>query len=119
MAVLDNVVVFVASLLIGGLGIHVGAMVIASSKDYGHAVVTAALGAIVWAVVNTVVGGIPLLGPVLVLLAYLLVIRLRYGVGWLAAGGIALVAWVAVLVVLYLLATVGVTSFEATGVPGV
>lgn len=119
MALVDNVVVLVASLLIGGLGILVGASVIASSRDYSHAVVTAALGAIVWAVVNAIVGGIPLLGPVLVLLAYLLVIRFRYGVGWVAAVGIALVAWVAVLVVLYLLATVGVTSFKATGVPGV
>ena len=119
MALVDNVVVFVASLLIGGLGIHVGAGLIASSRDYGHAVVTAALGAIVWALVSALVGGVPLLGPALVLLAYLLVIRFRYRVGWLEAGGIALVAWIAVLVVLYLLATVGATSFEATGVPGV
>ena len=119
MALVDNVVVFVASLLIGGLGIHVGAGVVTGSKDYGHAVVTAGLGAIAWAVVNALVGGVPLVGPVLVLLAYLLVIRFRYRAGWLEAGGIALVAWVAVLVVLYLLATVGVTTFDATGVPGV
>jgi len=119
MALVDNVVVFVASLLIGGLGIHVGASIIASSRNYGHAVVTAGLGAIVWAIVNSLVGGVPLVGPVLVLLAYLLVIRFRYRTGWLEAGGIALVAWVAVLVVLYVLATVGVTTFEATGVPGV
>jgi hypothetical protein len=32
--------VFVVSLLIGGQGIHVGASAIASSRDYGHAVVS-------------------------------------------------------------------------------
>jgi hypothetical protein len=57
--------------------------------------------------------------PVLVFGAYLLVIRFRYRVGWLEAGGIALVAWIAVIIMLYVLAAVGVTSFKPTGVPGV
>ena len=119
MALTDSLVVFVVGLLIGGLGIHVGASVVAGARDYSHAVVTAAIGAVVWAVVGGLVGGIPLLGPVLTLLAYLFVIRLRYRAGWIAAGGIAVVAWLAVLVVLYALATVGVTTFEAVDVPGV
>jgi hypothetical protein len=119
MALVDSVVVFLVSLLIGGLGIHVGASVVADSRDYSHAVVTAALGALVWSVVGGLVGGIPLIGPALTLLAYLLVIRFRYRVGWVSAGGVAVVAWLAVLVVLYVLATVGVTTFEAVNVPGV
>jgi hypothetical protein len=119
MAIVDSVVVLLVSLLIGGLGIHVGAAVVAGARDYGHAVVTAAVGAIVWAVVGGLLGGIPLVGPALTLLAYLLVIRLRYRTGWVSAGGIALVAWLSALVVLYVLATVGVTTFEAVNVPGV
>ena len=119
MALVDSVVVLLVSLLIGGLGIHVGASVVAGARDYGHAVVTAAAGAVVWAVVGGLLGGIPLVGPALTLLAYLLVIRLRYRTGWVSAGGIALVAWLSVLVVLYVLATVGVTTFEAVNVPGV
>jgi hypothetical protein len=119
MALLDSAVVLLVALLIGGLGIHVGASIVAGGRDYGHAVVTAAVGAIVWAVVGGLVGGIPLLGPVVTLLAYLLVIRIRYRTGWVAAGGIALVAWLAVLVVLYLLAVGGVTTFRAVNVPGV
>ena len=119
MALVDSVVVLLVSLLIGGLGIHVGASVVADSRDYSHAVVTAAIGAVVWAVVGGFVGGIPLVGPVLTLLAYLFVIRVRYRTGWLSAAGVALVAWLAVLVVLYVLASVGVTTFEAVNVPGV
>ncbi len=117
MATIDNVLVFVVSLLIGGLGIHLGSLVIAERHDYGHAVITAAIGALVWAVVTAVLGGA--LGAVLALLAYLLVVKWRYGTGWIAAGGIALVAWLVSLVVLSLLDRLGYVDFSALGVPGV
>jgi hypothetical protein len=118
MAPVDNLVVFVVSALIGGLGIYAGASVIVGHADYGHAVITALIGAFVWAIAGRLVGGIPLVGPALTLLAYLAVVKWRYRAGWLEAGGIALVAWVAVLVVLYLLALAGVSDFNAIGVPG-
>ena len=118
MALLDSAVVFLVSLLVGALGIHVGAALIAGVEDYSRAVWTALLGAIVWAVVAFFLGWIPGLGPLLVYLSYLAVIKARYPGGWLDAVGIALVAWVASLAVLYVLAAVGWTSFEAVGVPG-
>lgn len=118
MAVVDNAVVFVVSLLIGGVGIYVGGRVVAGRGDYGHAVLTALVGAIVWAVVGGLVGNVPLFGPAATLLAYLAVVKWRYGTGWVAAGAIALVAWIAVLVVLFLFATADVTAFDAVGVPG-
>lgn len=116
--VLESVVVFLVSLLIGALGIYVGARIIVGSGDYDHAIVTALIGAIVWAVVGFVVGWIPLLGPLLALLAYIAVINFRYPGDWTAAAMIGLVAWVTVLIVLYALAALGVTGFEAVGVPG-
>lgn len=119
MALVDSLVVFVVSLLIGALGIYVGARVITDSDDYSYALVTALIGAIVWGVVGFFVGWIPLLGPILVLLAYVTVIKLRYPGGYLDAAGIALVAWIASLIVLYALAAAGITTFEAAGVPGV
>jgi hypothetical protein len=119
MAPADNLVVLVVSLLVGGVGIYVGASVLASARSYTHAVVTAGIGAIVWGVVGALLGGIPLIGPVVTLLAYLLVVKWRYGVGWLVAGGIALVAWVAALVVLALFAAVGATELSAVGIPNV
>jgi hypothetical protein len=114
----DSLVVFVVSLLVGGLGIYAGGRLLAGNDDYGHAVVTAAIGALIWIVANALVGGIPLLGPILVAITYLAVIRWRYGVGWLTAGGVTLVAWLAALVVLALLASLGVGSFDAIGIPG-
>lgn len=114
MAVVDSIVVFVVSLLIGGLGIYVGARVIADVDDYGHAILTALLGAIAWAVVSW----IPLIGAVLALIVYLAVVNFRYPGGWVNAILITLIAWIASAVVLYVLEFLGLVTFGAFGVPG-
>lgn len=117
--VAENVVVFLTSLLVGALGIHVGALLITGTRDYTHAVFTAGIGAIVWAIAGFLFGWIPLLGPVLVFLAYLWVVKRRYPGGWITAGGIALVAWIASIAVLSVLSTLGLTNVGATGIPGI
>lgn len=118
MALLDSVIVFAVSLLIGALGIYVGARIVVHHDDYTYAIVTAAIGAIVWAVVAFFVGWIPFLGPLLALVAYVGVINYRYPGGWLNSAIISIVAWLAAVIVLYLLAVLGIASFEAIGVPG-
>jgi len=119
MALIDSIVVFIVSLLIGAIGIYAGARVVADYDDYTYAIVTALIGAIVWVVVAFFLGWIPFLGPLLALLAYIAVINARYPGGWVNAILIALVAWIASIIVLYVLAAVGFASFEAVGVPGV
>lgn len=118
MALVESLVVFAVSLLIGALGIYLGARVITGEEDYTYAIVTALIATIVWVIIGFFFGWIPLLGPLLALLAYITVINLRYPGSYVDAIGIALVAWIASLVVLYVLAVVGLTSFEAAGVPG-
>ena len=118
MALVDSMIVFVVSLLIGALGIYVGGRIVADHDDYTYAVVTALIGAIIWGVVGFLFGWIPLLGPLLVLVAYVAVINVRYPGGWGDAVVIALIAWVASFVVLYVLALLGIGAFEAVGVPG-
>lgn len=119
MALVDSLIVFVVSLLIGAFGIYVGASVLTDEADYTYAIITALIGAIVWTIFAFFFGWIPLLGPILTLLAYVGVINWRYEGGWGTAIGIALIAWVAVFVVLYLLAILDVATFEAMGVPGI
>lgn len=118
MALIDTIIVFVVSLLIGALGIYFGARVITDYDDYTYAIITALLGAIIWAVVGFLFGWIPFLGPLLVLIAYVAVINYRYPGGWVNAILISLIAWIASVVVLYVLALVGVGAFEAIGIPG-
>jgi len=119
MALIDNLLVFIVSLLIGGLGIHIGAIVTVGSYDYSKALWTALIGAIIWTVVGFFFGFIPLLGPAVTFLAWLTVINSSYEGGWINALVIAGIAWISVLAILYLLATLGIGEFGAIGVPGV
>ncbi len=114
----SSLVVFVISLLIGAFGIYVGARVVTNHEDYTYAIVTALVGALAWAVVAFLVGWIPFLGPILAFVAYLGIINWRYPGGWFDALAITLIAWIAVLVVLYVLSVLDVTTPEAFGVPG-
>jgi hypothetical protein len=111
--------VFVVGLLVGALGIYVGARVVVDVEDYTYAIVTALIASILWAIVGLFLGWIPLVGPIIALLVYVGVLNWRYPGGWLAATAIALIAWAASLLVLYVLAVVGITTFDAIGVPGV
>jgi len=115
----DAIVVFIVSLLIGALGVYVGGRVVAGVEDYSHALITALIGALVWAIVGFFFGWIPLLGPALTLLAYVAVINWRFPGGWVDAALISLVAWVTSLLVLYVLALLDIGAFDAFGVPGV
>ncbi|MFC7046104.1 hypothetical protein ACFQH6_12395 [Halobacteriaceae archaeon GCM10025711] len=118
MALIESIVVFLISLLIGAFGIYVGARIITNTESFGKGVVTALIGAIVWAVVGLLFGWVPFLGPLLALLAYVAVVNWQYPGGWASAAAISLIAWVAALVVLYVLGVLGIVGFEALGVPG-
>lgn len=113
----ETVVLFIVSLLIGALGIHVGAVVIAGVENYGKAVLTALAGALVWGIANYFLSGVPLLGPALTLVAYIGVIKYLYKESWLRSGGIALLAWIVAVGILTVLSKLGVEQLKAVGIP--
>ena len=118
----SSAVVFAVSLLIGGFAISVGAKVALKSDEYSHALVTALLGALSWAVVEFVLGavGVPgALSSLAGLVVWVWVVRRRYEVGWLRGSVIGVFAWLAALVVLGLLELLGVGGLGAYGIPGV
>ncbi|ELZ19475.1 hypothetical protein [Natrinema limicola] len=108
-------VAFLVALLVGGLAIFISARVVVDVDNYSHALVTALLGAITWALTSWV----PLLGPILALIAWIWVINWRYPGGWGTAAVIGLVAWLAALVILFVLNAVFRLGVGAFGVPGV
>ena len=110
-----SIVSFVVALLVGGLAIYVGARVVADVDDYGHAVVTALLGALAWALTSW----IPLIGPIVALVAWVWVVKWRYPGGWGTAAIIGLVAWLAALVILFIVDGILGLGIGAFGVPGV
>jgi hypothetical protein len=116
---LDGVVVFVVSLLLGAAAIHVAADY-AVYRDshrrlgYEHAILTALLGALVWALLSWV----PLVGALLALAGWVGVIKYRYPGGWVKAGVTGAAAWAAAVVGLAALELVGIGGVSALGIPG-
>lgn len=119
MALVDSIVIFVVSLLIGASGIYAGVRLVADrSVGFGSAVITALLGVIVYTVLGFL-NIIPVIGPLLLLVIWVGVINLRYPGGWGSAIGIGLVAWFVSVAVLYLLGSIfEFISLSALGIPG-
>jgi len=109
-----SLVAFVVALLVGGLAIYLSARVVADVDDYGRAVVTAVLGALGWAVT----AWIPLIGPILALIVWIGVLKWRYPGGWGTAAVMGLIAWVAALLILFVVNAVLGVGVGAFGVPG-
>lgn len=112
---IGSLVAFVIALLVGGLAIYLSARVIVDVDDYSHAVVTAFLGAVGWALT----AWIPLVGPLIALVVWVWVIKWRYPGGWVKAATIGFGAWLAALAILFLVNSVFGLGIGAFGVPGV
>lgn len=91
--VLTAIVSFVISLLLTAAAIYVGASVLTNVQDYGLAVMTAFIGALAW----VLLGWIPIVGFFVALIAYLTVVNFAYPGGYLKAAGIALIAWIVLM----------------------
>lgn len=111
---IGSIVAFVVALLVGGLAIYISASIIADVQDYSHAVVTALLGAIGWAIF----AWIPLVGSLLALVVWIGVINWRYPGGWKQAALIGVLAWLSALVILAIVNAVFGLGIGALGVPG-
>lgn len=117
MAFIDSLSIFIANLIIGGIGIFIGAKVITGRSDFSYALMTALLGAIVWSIVSFFLGGFAFVGALITLFAWIAVINSRYAGGWINAILIGFASWLAVLATLIVLSWVGITGFTAIGVP--
>jgi hypothetical protein len=117
-SLVSAVFVFVVNLIIGAIGIHTGArLLIDQDTGFGRAIATAFIGAIIWAVVAFFVGWIPIVGPILTLIAWIGFVNRQYPGGWGTAAGIGIVSWIVVLIILYILSLVGLVGLNAIGVP--
>lgn len=112
--IVGSVISFVVALLVGGLAIYVSARFVAGVDDYGHAVITALLGALGWALTSW----IPLIGPLIALVVWVGVINWRYPGDWVKAAIIGIVAWASATVIIFILNEILGLGVGAFGVPG-
>ena len=104
---------FVVGLLVGGLALAVGQRLVVGNADLQAATVTAAIGAVAWAIVD----GVPLLGPLLALGVWLAILHWRFDAGWFGTAVIGGVAWITALVAVALGSALGLPVEEAIGIP--
>jgi hypothetical protein len=114
------IVDFAVNLLVGGVAFYASARFLVyrdryGHGDVGHAVLTAVLGALAWAIPSQ----IPLVGTLLAFVGWLAVVRFRYPGGWLKTVTLAAAAWAVAVLLAALLALVGLGPVSAVGVPGV
>ena len=120
MAVADAVLIFVLSLLVGAVAILIGArLLVDADAGLANATLTALVGALVWSISSLFVDWIPLLGVLVMLIAWIGVINWRYPGGWITATAIGVVAWLAAVALVSAVALVGVVTPDALGIPGV
>lgn len=115
----SGLIAFAVNLLIGGAALHLAARYVVfrdrpGALTFEHAVLTALLGAIVWAILSLV----PVVGVLLALLGWVGVIRWRYPGGLVDAVKLGLAAWAAAVIILAVLEFAGVRTLTALGVPG-
>lgn len=109
---------FVASLIVVSIATYASTAILTDESSWLHSLVTAVLTSAVWFGVTYLTGSaFAIAGPILAVVAYVAVVNWRYPGGWIRAGSIALVTWIATFVIIYGLALVGISSFEALGVP--
>lgn len=117
---ISSILIWFVGLLIGAVGISAGAkLLLDRDTGFRRAILTALVGATVWALLSYFVTGIPLIGPILMLIIWVGVINWIYPGGWGTAAGIGLVAWLVAVLILYALSTLGVVTPDALGIPGV
>jgi hypothetical protein len=116
---LGPIVVFLISVVVGVVGIYVGAqLVIDRDVGWTRAALAAVVGAFAWAVTIAFVGWIPLLGPLLALIVWIGIINWSYPGGWGSAIAIGIIAWLVASALVYFVSGFIGLGLGAFGIPG-
>jgi hypothetical protein len=104
MALFEIILGFLLSLLISAIIIYVATKLFGESEGIGTAVLTAFLGAIIFAVAGSF--GIGWIAALIAGIVWLLAIGSMYKVGWIKSFLIAVIIWIFATIVSYILPTI-------------
>lgn len=114
----SSLLTFIIGLVAGGIGIYAGAWITLGQASISTAIFAAFIGAIVWGIASFFIGWMPLIGTAMTFIVWLGSINWLYPGGWMTALQIAIFAWIASLLLSFLVEGLGYTSSKAIGVPG-
>ena len=123
---IGTVIVFVVSMLVGGLGNYISVRALSDNEvTFIHAVVSSVISAAIWAGLSYLlnvylVTSVLIFGGALAsLLVWIFVLYFRYSSGIVRAIPAAVFAWIIAVVALYIVATFTEFPFQAIGIPAV
>jgi len=95
--------------IIGGIFVWLAAKALRAPKaTYWHGILTVISAIIVTDVVRYLLGSLGIIAEIIEIIVILVLIKHFFGVGWLKAIVIAILAWVILIVVIFVLALVGI-----------
>lgn len=92
MALIGNLLGFIINLIISGVVIYIATKLFGEDEGFSTAILTAFIGAIIWAVISYLIGG-GMIASIIGGIAWLMAIRSMYNVGWLKSIIIAVFIW--------------------------
>jgi hypothetical protein len=105
MAINPSIIGFVISLIVSAIIIFIATRILGEKEGVGTALLTAFIGALIFAVAHYFIGS-ALLASVIGGLAWLIALGMLYKMGWLKALVVAIVIWIFAAIVSLVLPTI-------------
>jgi len=114
--IIETAIIFVVSLFISAIIIYIVTKISRETEGFGHALLAAFIGTILYTALYYVFGLIPELeglqwvASILGGIGWLIALRFLYTIGWLKALGLAIIIWIISAIVGYFLPTLATTG---------
>jgi len=107
--VIGLIIDLVVAGIIGGIFVWLAAKALRAPKaTYWHGILTVISAIIVTDIIRYLLGSLGIIAEIIEIIVILVLIKHFFGVGWLKAIVIAILAWVILIVVIFVLAFVGI-----------
>jgi len=105
--------------VIGGIFVWLAAKALSAPKaTYWHGILTVISAIIVTDIIRYLLGSLGLVAEIIEVVVILLLIKHFFGVGWLKAIVIAILAWIILVIVIFVLALLGI-AFATVALKGI
>lgn len=117
--VLGLIIDLIVAGIIGGIFVWLAAKALSAPKaTYWHGILTVISAIIVTDIIRYLLGSLGLVAEIIEVVVILLLIKHFFGVGWIKAIIIAILAWIILIIVIFVLALLGI-AFATVALKGI